>query len=168
MSKLQDVTASGVRAILGGRVTAPCGLAINAASAATVKTTSAITFLNDGIFTSKTALSAQVLTFVAGMNAEVPQGYVQPVSTTVYYLMVVNASGVVRCVQGSYAGQVLRNGEQKLPGGLPTYADGWSPFGLIKVVTNGATTFTPGTDALDKAGCTFTFYDLCALPSVAP
>ena len=140
-------------------------LAINAASAATVKTTNALTYTVDGVQYTKTALSAQALTAYTGNTF-----YTQPASTTVYYVLGVNAAGTVYCFQGTYTGQTqnpLRADFSVGDGSIPDVPDGVTPFGMIKVVT-GATTFLPGTDALDKASVTFTFYDLAVIPSVAP
>ena len=49
-------------------------------------------------------------------------------------------------------------------GGIPALPAGYCPIGAIKVKTAAATTFTPGTTALDAAGLTVTFTDLSQLP----
>lgn len=174
--KLNQIGISALRA-LGTAVHGKAVLAINAATAATVKTTNAIVYAIDGIVYSKAILSAQALTTLS------TPFYTQPISTTVYYTFALDASGNVRVVQGTYAGQsvntggVVTIGDGTVPdvpdasvasvdaSGNQTPATQWCPFGILKVVTNGSTTFLPGTDALDKAGCTFTFYDVMYLPS---
>ncbi|TXH15301.1 MAG: hypothetical protein E6R03_07405 [Hyphomicrobiaceae bacterium] len=141
-------------------------LAINAASAATVKTTSAMTLVIGGVMYTKAALAAQVLT-----NAVGPAGlgvYVQPVSTTVYYTIGVNAAGTVKVYQGSYLNQPLGAPTPGVYGDglVPDVETGYAAIGGIKIVTNGATTFTLGTTALDAAGVTATYADFCGpLPS---
>lgn len=174
--KLNQLGISALRA-LGTTCLVKAVLAINAAAAATVKTTSAITYAIDGVLYSKVALAAQALAPISGAY------YTQPANTTVYYTLALDAAGNVRCIQGTYAGQpintsgVVTMGDGTVPdvpdlftasvdaSGNQTPSTIWCPFGVIKVATNGATTFLPGTDALDKAGCTFTFYDVMYLPS---
>lgn len=174
--KLNQLGVSALRN-LGTAVLGKAVLAINAASALTVKTTSAIIYAIDGIVYTKAALAAQALTPLSGAF------YTQPISTTVYYTLALDASGNVRVVQGTYAGQqintagVVTTGDGTVPdvpdlsvgsvdaSGNQTLSTAWCPFGIIKVATNGSTTFLPGTDALDKSGCTFTFYDVMYLPS---
>lgn len=173
--KLNQLGISALRA-LGTSCLVKAVLAINAAAAATVKTTNAITYVIDGILYSKVALAAQALAPISGAF------YTQPANTTVYYTLALDAAGNVRVVQGTYAGQPLNTGGVVTVGdgtvpdvpdlsvasmdtsGNQTPATIWCPFGVIKVVT-GATTFLAGTDALDKASCTFTFYDVMYLPS---
>lgn len=134
-------------------------LAINAASAATVKTTNALVFSIGGIAYTKAALAAQVLT-----NAVGPAGtgvYVQPISTTVYYTIAVNAAGTIKVYQGSYTGQVLGAPTPGVYGDglVPDIETGYAPVGGIKIVTNASATFTLGTTALDAAGVTATYAD---------
>lgn len=182
MPKLSDLPLIAAR-LIGTENLSKAVLAINAAAATTVKTTNAINYMIDGILYTKAALAAQALSALAGsdfspaINYTQPNGgvgfYVQPINTTVYYVFYVNAAGTVKVVQGTYDGQPLAPTGQGSVGKsmVPDAPDqivgtgGWCPFGMVKVVTNGATTFTPGTDALDKAGCTFTFYDIAVLPA---
>lgn len=181
MTSLVDMSSSATR-LLGSRNATRAVLAINAASAATVKTTSALEYQVDGLMYTKAALSAQALTALATADftggAGLPSGgylqpsgstafYVQPASTTVYYVMVINAAGTVRVVQGTYTGQPLSSQGLSATGRsiVPDVPDVWVPFGMIKIVTNSSTTFTPGTTALDAAGLTVTFYDVGVLPA---
>lgn len=181
MSKLSDLTSAAARILGNMNLSQKAVLAINAASAATVKTTGALVFLVDGIQYTKAALSAQVLsalaaadfvasTSQAALNYLQPSGltgfYVQPASTTVYYVLCVNNAGTVKVVQGTYDGQQLLAG-LSAPGKswVPDIPETWTPIGLIKIVTNSSTTFTPATTALDAAGLTVTFTDLAMLPS---
>jgi hypothetical protein len=163
-------------------------LAINAASAATVKTTGAIVNAVDGIIRSKAALSAQALSALAaadlpssGSGYVQPAGitgfYVQPAQTTAYYVLVMNAAQTVKVVQGTWRKTgvnaaipdfqpiITPNGISVVgDGNVPDVPDGVVPFGMIKVAC-GSAAFTPATTALDAANITFTFYDLMCLPA---
>lgn len=148
-------------------------LAINASSAATVKTTGATTISVGGVMKSFSALSAAALTAMSDSDVTgfvQPRGaagfYTQPVSTTAYYVLAHNGTSL-RVIQGTYAGQPMQpygigavgNGK------VPKCPDGWVPFGIIKVVTDGSTTFAPGTTALDASGLTVTFFDIAVNPA---
>lgn len=161
---LDEIVQSQIRQALANRVLTRPILAINAASAATVATSAAIVFTIDGQIYNKAALSAQVLTANATLQQKTtfqPSFYVQPVSTTVYYTLVMNAAGTVSCMQGQFTGQVFSGAS--IPFGATSIPDpddlAFVPFGGIKVVTNASTTFTPATTALDAAGLTTTYRD---------
>ena len=165
MSYLADLFKASERVFAGNRNFAPWTLAINAATAPTVKTTTAINYTIQGQAYVKAILAAVALV----APALVPF-YVQPVSTTVYYVLTVNAAGLVQCYMSNFAGRrFLLNGMPVKGDG--SYADGIPNtefvFGGIKVVTNGATTFTPATTALDAAGLTVTFQDFNGAVPVA-
>lgn len=185
MSRLSDVANGAIRKLLGYRNETPSAastnLAINAASAATFKTLTALQFTNDGIWKYKAALSAQSIVPTHNwQGSAVSVGYVQPISKTVYYTVGLNAAGTVAVVQGSYSGQQLSSdptvgvGQAVMgatwvgDGSVPDVPDGYTPIGIIKVTTNGSTTFTPGTTALDAAGVTVTYTDVQVMPSTAP
>lgn len=148
-------------------------VAINAAAAATIKTTNALLYTIDGVLYSAAALAARALTLPPqSVNA---QGqvtfqplpfYALPVNSTGYILLIANAAGTVFAIQSQHKGRDLSfmGRPDKGDGMVPEAPAGYAPIGLIKAVTNGATTFLPGTDALDKAGVTFTFYDLSIVP----
>jgi hypothetical protein len=176
MSSLAKITDATLYRLLGFCCLSKITLAINGAGAATVANTGAINYLNDGVFKQKAALSAQSIAITHDQNGNpVASGvaaYVQPVSTTVYYLLSLTAAGAVQVSQGGYAGQKIDNSPAGLvftsQGGLPELPAGSTPIGLIKVVTNSSTTFTPATTALDAAGLTVTYFDICLMPKVAP
>lgn len=170
MAKLSDFFTRQQIEVLGFANRVKAVLAINIGGAATVKTTNAFSFTNNGVQLTKAALAAQSIAVTHTMNGKfVGGGYVQPVSTTVYYTLGLDAAGVVSVAQSAYAGQ------PNLPGaaGTSLVGDGQvsespvgsTPVGVIKVVTNGATTFTPGTTALDAAGLTVTYFDVEVLPA---
>lgn len=176
MSQLSAIGQAAIRMFGNCNFSVPV-LAINAAAALTVKTTSAINYSYDGLGRTKAVLAAQVLTALSSADLATslanwlqPTGLAaafstQPASTTAYYVFVLTSAGNVRVVQGLYTGQVPLIGLNTTGGGrMPDVPDGVVPFGLLKVVT-GATTFAPATDALDKALVTFTFSDVVVLPS---
>lgn len=177
MASLRDITNGIVRKALGNANLSKAILAINAASAATVKTTGALAYVIDGILLSKAALAAQAITITHDKDGNPVGGanlskFVQPINTTVYYLLCVNSAGTIATVQGTYAGQSLAYPDlQRIAtgtGDVPPEPAGYTAFGLIKVTTNGVATFDPATTALDAAGLTVTFFDLEYVPSANP
>lgn len=169
MSKTNDITNAAIRELLANRTYVKATLAINAASAATVKNTGAIIFSVDGVMYTKAALAAQSIAVTHNYLGVAGGAYVQPVSTTVFYVLSLDATGAVSVVQGTFAGQDLSQRNMgtsaKGTGALPDPRDGTAPFGVIKVVTNGVATFTAGTTALDAAGVTATYFDVSILPA---
>jgi len=75
-----------------------------------------------------------------------------------YYVLVVNASGTLRFIEGAAADL----GEAKWPE-IPE--EDWCPIGAVHVKNETGTTFTFGTTGLDTSGVTDTFYDLGMIPS---
>lgn len=182
MSRLDSLNAAGLLAAVGTFTISAHVLAINAAAAATIRTTGAIVSQIDGVTRSRAALAAQSIVPTHNIFGDVAAGArVQPASTTVYYVLGVNAAGAVAVVQGTYSGEMFApaptsgiglfsNGGTQMSGTgeIPSLPAGHAPFGLIKVVTNGSTTFTPGTTALDAAGLTVSFFDIGLIPAVRP
>lgn len=179
MSELSTILNADIREALGSMVFNKPVLAINAAAAATVKTTNAITYSVDGIMLSKAALAAQSIAVThdcfGNLVANGVAAYAQPTGTTVYYLLSLDASGNVLVSQGSYAGQslVFANDLTRVnvgTGAIPVEPKSvnCTAVGLIKVVTAGGATFTPGTTALDAANVTVTYYDINMVPATAP
>jgi len=170
---LSEIQAQAVRDAIGNRCHSKITLAINAGSAATVKSTGATAYSIGGVFYTKAALSGQAIT-ITHRHDGTPvtandAAYVQPAETTVVYVLALNASATVAVVQGSYAGQsITYSGDLSKvltgTGGVPKLPAGYVAIGAIKVTTAAATTFTPATTALDAAGLTVTFHDLALLP----
>jgi hypothetical protein len=89
---------------------------------------------------------------------------VQPVSTTCLYLICVAANLAVTSVQGTpVSTSALSAGDVALK--FPEPTANTCPIGAVKIVTDSTHTFTPGTTALDAAGITETYYDLCLCPT---
>lgn len=172
MSTLNESGHAGNRRLIGNQCLSKITLAINAGSAATIKNTGAIVYAIGGVLYTKTALSAQSFAVTHGpFGAAVaagPAAYVQPANTTVFYVVSLDASGNVAVSQGSYLGQTITfaNDLSKVwtgNGAIPVEPDNFTAIGVVKIVT-GATTFTPGTTALDAANVTATYYDVMVLP----
>lgn len=149
-------------------------LAINAGGAATFRTTNALILAINGILTSRAALVAQA--FTAGHMAQVPQiiggtAY----GTTALYLVQCTAAGIVSTKQSNIAIAGVdangRVGGVQMPAGwdqramLPEPDANNAAIGFIKVTTGNATTFTPGTTALDAANVTTTYTNLGFMPA---
>ena len=174
MSSITNIVSADVRKVLANRCLTKATLAINAAAAATIRTTGATTFTVDGVMYSKAALSAQSMAVThdcyGNPVASGVAAYVQPTLTTVFYVVSVNAAGTVAISQGSYAGQA-----QAFPGDLskihigngaiPAQPAGYTAIGVIKVAPTSAVTFTPGTTVLDVANLNATYFDIDILPA---
>lgn len=178
MSKLSDLNSAALSALLGNVNLTKGVLAINAGGAATVKSTNAYTFTVNGVQYTKAALAAQAITVTHDEYGNAFAGYVQPAGVTAYLTLALNAAGTVAVVQGTYAGQkpaadptigvgsAYNNGTSFIGrGAVPDLPAGYTPIGVIKVVTAGAATFTPGTTLLDAANVTATYFDVCLLPA---
>lgn len=174
MSSLANIQSAIVAKALGNRCLSKITLAINAASAATVKSTGATIFSILGVLYTKAALAAQSIAVTHGFEGNLvaagPAAYVQPAETTVIYVLALNAAGTVAVVQGTYDGQSVTYPADLSKiitgnGAVPTEPDGYTAIGALKVETAAATTFTPGTTLLDAAGVTVTYFDIAALPA---
>lgn len=178
MSALADISNGIIRKALGNVALTKGVLAINAATAATVKTTNAISYALNGVLYSKAALAAQSIAVThdawgAPVSAAAFPAYVLPAGKTMYLLLSLNAAGTVAVSQGTYDGQAVAHGTDLSKvlvgnGAIPQEPEGYTAFGLIKVTTAGAATFTPGTTALDAANVTASYFDLLYVPAVAP
>lgn len=177
MSQSKNLLAQAIRDAVGNCNFVKAVLAINAASAATVKTTSALTYAIAGVMYTKAALSAQSIAITHdALGNPVASGipaYVQPANTTVFYLLSANAAGTIAVSQGLYAGQSAVVGTPGAfnfdasktitgTGAIPEEPAGYTTFGAIKIANTAA--FTPATTALDAAGITATYYDLALAP----
>lgn len=174
MSSLSSIVSAEVRKALANRCLTKATLAINAGSAATIKTTGATIYSIDGVLYSKAALAAQSIApthdAFGNLVAAGVAAYVQPTATTVYYVISLNSAGNVAVSQGSYAGQVqtFANDLSKIytgTGAIPVEPAGYTAIGVIKVAPTSAATFTPGTTALDAANVNATYFDVSMLPT---
>jgi len=166
---LASVQNNLMRQLIGNFV---CGVApvvaINAGSALTVKSSNTISYSCGGLMKTISALSAQALNIeatVQALNTGQPTFYTQPANTTVYYILCADAAGNVKCIQGTYAGQLLApyQMEQGM-GNYPIVTNAYTPFAILKQVT-AATTWLCAGEAIDKAACSPTFRDINMLPT---
>jgi len=168
MSRLQDLTSAPARDLLGNMAYSKAALAIGTTKSA-INTTAALNYTVNGVMYTKAAMTSQALTGYSRDGKQLGNTYVQPANTTVFYTISINAAGTtVAATQGTYAGQPLTSpaygGVSAVGDGLvPNAPDGFTPFGVIKVVT-GSATFTLGTTLFDAANLTSTFYDVGVLP----
>jgi len=179
MSKLSDLTSAALASLLGNvNFSAKATYAINAAGAATIKTTGAFEYTVGGVKYSKAALAAQSIAVTHDAYGNAFTGYVQPAGVTTYLTLALNAAGTVAVVQGTYAGQkpgqdpavgvgpAYNNGTSFIgSGAVPDVPAGYTAIAVIKVVTAGVATFTPGTTLLDAANVTPSYFDVAVLPS---
>ncbi|MFA6271318.1 MAG: hypothetical protein WC657_09025 [Candidatus Paceibacterota bacterium] len=87
----------------------------------------------------------------------------QAVSTSCLYLIQVDSSLAVTSVKGREVLTAdITAGNDVLE--WPEPAVDKCPIGAVRVDTDSAHTFTPGTTALDAAGITETYYDLMTVP----
>jgi hypothetical protein len=175
MSALKLIQDAALRLALGTRNCVKSTLAINAGGAATVKTTGTGLIMVDGVYAAPAALAAQSFAVTHGLGGLAvgagPAAYVQPASSTAYYLVCQNLAGGVAIVQGGYNGQVVTlpiGATFTSQGELPAVPAGFAPLGVVKITTSNAVTFTPGTTALDAAGLTTTYTDVAMLPTANP
>jgi len=165
MGKISDAAASkALKDVLGNVCFSKATLAINAGGAATIKTTGTTTYTVGGIYYTKAALSAQSIAIAANYGpVNGTDGYVQPVSSVVYYVVSLDAAGTVYVRQGSYLNQVLSSQGDLGTGAIPDTLSTQTPIGYFRITTNGATTFTPGTTLLDAAGITAAYTDVALI-----
>lgn len=137
------------------------GLAINAGGAATVKT----------VNTCQAMWNGQIKAIAAASAIAFPTLPIQPASSTWLYLVTFKFSDASVRIFGptellDSAGTNLQNftDAASTRARLARVPDGFVPVGVVKVVTNSSTTFTPGTTALDAAGLTVTYFNLFSYP----
>lgn len=155
------IQTSDLLASFGNRCLTKAVLAINLAGAATIKTTGPTSYTVGGVYqTAKASLAAQSIAIAAGYGPLVGgAGYVQPISTSVYYVVSLNAAGTVFVRQGTYVGQPLSTLGDKGDGSIPAIPLTETALGYFRVTTNASVTFTPGTTLLDAAGITVVYTD---------
>lgn len=90
-------------------------------------------------------------------------GSVLAVSSSIIYLLCINAAGTMSIVEGT-AVLTADITSGKKPLNWPQPGAAVCPLGAVRVDTNASTTFTPGTTLLSAAGITDTYYDLFAVP----
>lgn len=121
-------------------------------NANTYKTTATLAYTINGVFYSKGATDNIAMTSTAGT--------VPPSSAALYAIWIDSAGNF-----SNTRGPVVASGD---PCPVPTQtALNVALVGLIKVVTNASTTFTPGSTDLGDAGVTDTYYNCSVMPGAA-
>jgi hypothetical protein len=161
MARLNDISNAALRGSVGGFVSGNAGFAAGT-NAGSVKTTNAINYAINGIVYAKAATDNQTLaasTTTGPLNATTTT-YVQPLNTTVYYVVCYDSAGTLSMYQGSYAGQDLGGGA-KGDGSIPDVPSTVCPIGMFKV-TSSTLAYTIGAATALTSGNygTVTFYSL--------
>ena len=121
-------------------------------NANTFKTTNTLAYTNNGVFKSKGATDN--VAFTSGIGTVPP-------SSAALYAVWIDASGTFSNTRGP----VVAAGE---PCPVPTpAAANLTLVGLIKVTTDGSTTFTPGSTDLSASGVTDVYMDCMVMPGSA-
>lgn len=173
MSKLSHLPTAATR-LLGNCIQGRAATVIGATAAAITSTVAVVSVI-DGVTRAVAAFTNQALTALLASDLAIglanwlqPSGlvgfYTQPANTTVYYVVVVNAAGSIRIVQGTYSGQPLVNpfGYTVVgDGSVPDIPDGVVPLAILKLASGGSV-FIPGTTALTAL---VTIIETSVLPS---
>lgn len=153
-----DIDHAALRSLLGARCYGKAGLAIDA-TPADVETTSAVDYSIDGVMytlaiTAAIDISAAAVIDEAGGTTTMTA---QATATDRIYLLVVNAAGTIKVVQGT----AVATGATCPCPGVPS---GYCAFGAVKVANASGSDFTFGTTSLATANVTDTYYDLSLAP----
>lgn len=178
--KLNDVVNRAIREALGSRLLSKPALVATGAAATFAVTSSpagGLRYCVDGKCPDvKADVTVEPLTANAALQYPITGTngfYTAPagVTTTFYFLIVIDASGNYKAIQGTYLNQTFTAFRNALgTGALPDIAvnNTYVPIGWIKVV-NTTNAFVPGTTLWNAAGVTTTTGDLLGvLPSVNP
>lgn len=121
-------------------------------NANTYKTASTLTYTINGVFKSKSGTDNIAMTSTAGTV---------PPSSAALYAVWIDTDGTFSNTRGP----VVASGD---PCPVPTQTTAnVALVGLIKVVTDASTTFTPGSTDLGNAGVTDTYYNCSVMPGAA-
>ena len=144
-----------LKEVRGGCFALTAGGLVEGTDAGTFKTVNTVTFTIDGVFKSKAATDN--LTFSAGHTTV-------PVSSSVLFLVCINAAGTVSTVQGKI---VLTAGVTAgtTPLEYPEVPADVAAIGYVRIDTSASVPFVPGTSDLSLSGITDTWGDLMVVPS---
>lgn len=155
---LADLKTQAERILVGTRQNGNAAIAIGTTKSK-VTTGAATTYSINGVMYSKAA-TADLFVFTTLK--------VQPVLTTCYYLLCLDASGNSVVVNGTpmLTADITTTNFPMVPeipvdaNGIPTAA----PIGIVKIVLASTATFTPATTLLDAANLTTTYYNVACMP----
>lgn len=151
---LGDVITAAVRNLLGNRcfTKAVCAIGTTVQKA---RTTATAEYCIDGIMYSKG--STDDLFVFTDLT-------VQPISTTAFYALCLDASGNGSIINGTpVSTAAITAGTAKAY--IPEIPGTKCCVGAIKVVTDGTGTFVPATDGLDDGAVTDTYYNFSCVPA---
>ena len=150
---LGDVGSAALRNLLGNRCFGKALLAISATATACKTVTNTITYSIDG----------QLYTLAPTDPIAFTTLTVQPVSTTCFYAVVVDAAGTPSIINGTpvLTSSITAGTDKAL---FPEVPSTQCIIGGIKVETDSTHTFTPATTELSAAGITDTYYNLSCVP----
>jgi hypothetical protein len=149
-STLDNIVDEALRVLLGTRMMTSGKLAIGSTPANVA--TGAFDYCVDGIAYSKGAVAA---------GTAFTDLTVQPVSSTWDYLVLIDKAGTISIQRDTI--QVVPAGQKPSERRLPPVPEDHVLVGVVTITTNGSTTFTPATTALNAAGLTVV-YTNTALP----
>ena len=152
-------TKMSIKHTTGSRSFGKAGLAIDA-TPADVETTAAIDYCIDGVMYNLGITAAIDVSGLAVIdsNGAAAEMTAQAKDTDRAYLLVVNAAGTIKVVQGT----AVATGAT-CP--CPTCPEGYAPFGAVKVANGTEDDFTFGTTSLATVGITDTYFDLSMAPA---
>lgn len=150
---LGDVETAALRNLLGNRTFGKALLAISATATAVKTVTNTITYTIDG----------QLYTLAPTDPIAFTDLTVQPVSTTCFYAVVVDAAGTPSIINGTpvLTASITAGTAKAL---FPEIPSTKCILGGVKVVTDSTHAFTPATTELSAAGITDTYFNLSCVP----
>lgn len=151
---LGDLDHRALRVLLGNRCFTKAICAIGTTATKVKTTTNTVQYCIDGQIYEKSATD-DLFVF-----SDVT---VQPVSTTCFYALCLDASGTATIVNGTpvLTASITAGTEFAY---FPEVPDSVCVIGGVKVDTDSTHTFTPGTTALSAAGITDTYYNFSCIP----
>ena len=128
------------------------GLGESSGTAAKIKSTATATYTIDGVFKALSANDS--LAFSSGHTTV-------PASSACLFAVWADGSADSETAVSTTQGPIV-GAADVCP--VPPLASGKALLGLVKVVTNGSTTFVPGTTDLGASGVTDSYYDCMTMP----
>lgn len=157
---LSDSPYAYLRSLLGTRSHGKAGLAIHGANVENVQTVAAVDYSIAGVM-YQLAITAEIDLSALSCITETGAAdtlTAQATATDRAYLLVLNAAGTAKIIQGT---AVATGGTCVCPGCPESYA----PFAALKVANASGSNFTLGTTALNAANVTTTYVDVSLAPA---
>lgn len=153
-------TNTVIRNTTANRCFGKAGLAIHGANVENVQTVAAVDYSIAGVM-YQLAITAEIDLSALSCITETGAAdtlTAQVTATDRAYLLVLNAAGTVKIIQGT---AVATGGTCGVPGCPESYA----PFAALKVANASGSDFTLGTTALNAANVTTTYVDVSLAPA---